>query len=152
MRIRTHIAVWSLLTAAACGGGASSDNAAAASNVVAGSPEAMADPATLTPESITPKEVALGDSIFHGLIPPTSCQACHGPDAKGTSVAPNLTDSTWIHSDGSFPAIYKQIATGVPQPKQFLGVMPPFGGVPLSPERHRAVAAYVFSLSHKVGK
>lgn len=151
MRVYVRFAALSLIVAAACGGGASSDKPAAA-EVVNGSPEAMADPATLTPESITPKELALGDSIFHGLIPPTSCMACHGPDAKGSSVAPNLTDTTWIHSDGSFPAIYKQIATGVPQPKQFLGVMPPFGGVPLSPERHRAVAAYVYSLSHKVGK
>jgi mono/diheme cytochrome c family protein len=151
MRIPIRLAVLSMVVAAACGGGASAD-ANKTAEVVAGSPEAMADPATLTPESITPQEVALGDSIFHGLIPPTSCQACHGPDAKGTSVAPNLTDSTWLHSDGSFPAIYKQIATGVPQPKVALGVMPPFGGSPLSPERHRAVAAYVFSLSHKVGK
>lgn len=150
--MRTTLYLSSLaLIAAACGGG-SSDDAKKVADVVAGSPEAMADPKTLTPESITPKEIALGDSIFHGLIPPTSCQACHGPDAKGTSVAPDLTDATWLHSDGSFASIYKQIATGVSQPKVALGVMPPFGGAPLTPERHRAVAAYVYSLSHSVAK
>ncbi|HEY3285679.1 MAG TPA: c-type cytochrome [Gemmatimonadaceae bacterium] len=135
------------LVAAACGGAAesSADTAAAA-------PAASVDPATLDPKSITPQELALGDSLFHGLIGATSCQACHGPDAKGGTVAPNLTDSTWLHSDGSFGAIYHQIETGVPQPKQYLGVMPPFGGAPLTPEKHRAVAAYVYSLSHKVGQ
>jgi hypothetical protein len=30
--------------------------------------------------------------------------------------------------------------------------MPPFGGAPLTPDKHRAVAAYVYSLSHPVGK
>jgi mono/diheme cytochrome c family protein len=151
MRASVRLSFLAVVIAAACGGGSSSD-APAVATVQPGSAEAMADPATLTPESITPSEVALGDSIFHGLIPPTSCQACHGPDAKGTSVAPNLTDAEWINNDGTFPAIYKQIATGVPAPKKFLGVMPPFGGIPISPERHRAVAAYVYSLSHKVGK
>ena len=150
MRHIVRVSLAALIVTAACGG--SSADSKPAADVVAGSPEAMADPATLTPESITPQELALGDSIFHGLIPPTSCQACHGPDAKGGTVAPNLTDSVWIHIDGSFPAIYKQIATGVAQPKQYLGQMPPFGGTPLSPEKHRAVAAYVYSLSHKVGK
>ena len=67
-------------------------------------------------------------------------------------MAPNLTDTTWLHSDGTFPAIYHQIETGVTAPKQYSGMMPPFGGAPLTPEKHRAVAAYVYSLSHKVGQ
>jgi len=149
MRALFRPAILLSFAAAACGGGSSSDSSAAAS---ASQVAASADPATLTPESITPQEIALGDSLFHGLIGATSCQACHGPDAKGGTVAPNLTDSTWLHSDGSFPAIYKQIETGVPKPKQYLSVMPPFGGFPLTPEKHRAVAAYVYGLSHKVGK
>jgi mono/diheme cytochrome c family protein len=111
-----------------------------------------AEHADLDPAHITKADLALGDSIFHGLIGATSCQACHGPDAKGGTVAPNLTDTTWLHSDGSFPAIYHQIETGVTAPKQYSGMMPPFGGAPLTPEKHRAVAAYVYSLSHKVGQ
>jgi mono/diheme cytochrome c family protein len=148
-RIRTLAAVAALATGIACGGGetpATSDSpqAAAASATAAG------DPAALDPATITAAELALGDSLFHGLIGATSCQACHGPDGKGGPAAPNLTDATWLHSDGSFGAIYKQVETGVMAPKQFVGVMPPFGGAPLTPEKHRAVAAYVYSLGHKV--
>ena len=133
-----------ILAVAACGGGTEqSDDTAAAGTAVS-----AVDPATLDPASITPQELALGDSLYHGLIGATSCQACHGPDGKGGTVAPDLTDATWLHSDGSYGAIYKQIETGVMQPKQYLGVMPPFGGAPLTPEKHRAVAAYVYRLAN----
>ncbi len=148
MRHPIRLALVIVVVAAACGGGTdkSADTAAAGAAVAA------VDPATLDAATITPQELALGDSLFHGLIGATSCQACHGPEAKGGTVAPDLTDSTWLHSDGSYGAIYKQIETGVSQPKQYLGVMPPFGGAPLTPEKHRAVAAYVYSLSHSVKK
>ncbi|MBI5600674.1 MAG: cytochrome c [Gemmatimonadetes bacterium] len=144
MRHPIRFALAAVLVIAACGGGAdqSGDSAAAGTTVAA------VDPATLDPATITPQELALGDSLFHGLIGATSCQACHGPDGKGGTVAPDLTDSTWLHSDGSYGAIYKQIETGVMQPKQYMGVMPPFGGAPLTPEKHRAVAAYVYRLSN----
>lgn len=144
MRHPIRFALATILVIAACGGGAdqSGDTAAAGTTVAA------VDPATLDPATITPQELALGDSLFHGLIGATSCQACHGPDGKGGTVAPDLTDSTWLHSDGSYGAIYKQIETGVMQPKQYMGVMPPFGGAPLTPEKHRAVAAYVYRLSN----
>ncbi len=135
-----------LVAAAACGGGKPADSAASAA------PAASVDPATLDPKSITPQEVALGDSLFHGLIGAISCQACHGPDGKGGVVAPNLTDTTWLHSDGSYGAIYHQIETGVSAPKQYSSVMPPFGGFPMTPAQHLAVAAYVYSLGHKVGQ
>lgn len=144
MRHPIRFALATILVIAACGGGAdqSGDTAAAGTTVAA------VDPATLDPATITPQELALGDSLFHGLIGATSCQACHGADGKGGTVAPDLTDSAWLHSDGSYGAIYKQIETGVMQPKQYMGVMPPFGGAPLTPEKHRAVAAYVYRLSN----
>jgi mono/diheme cytochrome c family protein len=144
MRHPIRFALATVLVVAACGGGAeqSGDSEAAGSTVAA------VDPATLDPATITPQELALGDSLFHGLIGATSCQACHGPDGKGGTVAPDLTDATWLHSDGSYGAIYKQIEIGVMQPKQYLGVMPPFGGAPLTPEKHRAVAAYVYKLAN----
>lgn len=137
-----------ILVVVACGGGSEQSGDAAA----AGAAVAAVDPATLDPSTITTQELALGDSLFHGLIGATSCQACHGPDGKGGTVAPDLTDATWLHSDGSYGAIYKQVETGVMQPKQYLGVMPPFGGAPLTPDKHRAVAAYVYSLGHPVKK
>lgn len=148
MRFAHQLSLAAIVIAAACGGGDKPAEGAADASAAA----ASVDPASLDPKSITPQELALGDSLFHGLIGATSCQACHGPDAKGGTVAPNLTDAEWLHSDGSFGAIYKQIETGVSQPKQYMGVMPPFGGAPLTPEKHRAVAAYVYSLSHPVGK
>jgi len=143
MRHPIRFALAAVLVVAACGGGEQ-----AADTAAAGTTAAAVDPASLDPASITPQELALGDSLFHGLIGATSCQACHGPDGKGGTVAPDLTDSTWLHSDGSYGAIYKQIETGVMQPKQYMGVMPPFGGAPLTPEKHRAVAAYVYRLGH----
>lgn len=52
--------------------------------------------------AITPPMLALGDSLFHGLIGATSCQACHGADGKQGTVAPDLTDPVWLHGDGSW--------------------------------------------------
>jgi mono/diheme cytochrome c family protein len=40
------------------------------------------------------------------------------------------------------------VRNGVPQPKQFPAPMPAMGGAPLSDEQVRAVAAYVYSISH----
>lgn len=112
--------------------------------------KAAAVPTSFDPKSITPTEIALGDSVFHGLKGAASCQACHGPKADQGTVAPNLTDAEWLHSDGSFEGIYNTIKSGVMAPKKFSGVMPPFGGAPLDAAQHRAVAAYVYSLGHKM--
>ncbi len=139
------LAAVTALAAVACGGEKpEASEASPPAAVVA------VDPATLDPESITRAELALGDSVFHGLIGATSCQACHGPKGAGGPAAPSLSDGTWLHNDGSYGAIYKQIESGVMAPKQFSSMMPPFGGTPLTAERHRAVAAYVYSLSHKL--
>lgn len=97
---------------------------------------------------ITPQLISLGDSIFHGRAAGGTCQNCHGQDAKGTSMAPNLADTEWHNGDGSFQFIIRTVTTGVPQPMKFPGPMPPKGGAPLSIAQVRAVAAYVFSLSH----
>jgi mono/diheme cytochrome c family protein len=97
----------------------------------------------------SPQQVALGDSIFHGQVAGGTCTACHGQDAKGTAVAPNLTDAQWINGDGSYDFIVKTVTNGVPQPKEHPAPMPPKGGAQLSDDQVKAVAAYVFSLSHK---
>lgn len=144
---RSCTAVLLLVSTLACGG--AGDEQASASAAPAAVTAAAVDPATLDPATITPAMVALGDSIFHGLIGATSCQACHGPAGAGGPAAPALNDATWLHSDGSFGAIYQQIETGVTAPKQFSSMMPPFGGAPLTPEKHLAVAAYVYRLGHK---
>jgi mono/diheme cytochrome c family protein len=97
----------------------------------------------------SPQLVALGDSIFHGQVAGGTCTACHGQDAKGTAVAPDLTDNQWINGDGSYQFIVNTVTNGVPKPKQHPAPMPPKGGAQLSDDQVKAVAAYVYSLSHK---
>jgi mono/diheme cytochrome c family protein len=97
----------------------------------------------------SPQQVALCDSIFHGQAGGGTCTACHGQDAKGTAVAPNLTDSEWLNGDGSYDFIVRTITSGVPQPKKHPAPMPPKGGAALNDEQVKATAAYVYSLSHK---
>jgi cbb3-type cytochrome c oxidase subunit III len=76
-----------------------------------------------------------------------NCFTCHGKDAKGTVLAPNLTDAQWLHVDGSFEQISALITAGVPKPKKAPAPMPPMGGAKLSKEEVAAVARYVVSLS-----
>lgn len=99
-----------------------------------------------TPAAVTPAAITQGDSIFHSK---GNCYACHGANAEG-AVGPNLTDAEWIHSDGSYDAIVKQITTGVTKEESKSGiVMPPKGGSTITDDEVKAVAAYVYSLSHK---
>jgi mono/diheme cytochrome c family protein len=96
--------------------------------------------------AITPELIAQGDKIFHG---PGNCYACHGSNAQG-SVGPNLTDAEWIHSKGTYEDIVAQVTKGVPKEESKSGiVMPPKGGSSISDDDVKAVAAYVYSLSHK---
>jgi len=98
------------------------------------------------PAAVTPAAIALGDSLFHSK---GNCYACHGANAQGV-VGPNLTDAEWIHSDGSYDAIVKQITTGVTAEESKSKVpMPPKGGSQMTDDEVKAVAAYVYSLSHK---
>ena len=98
------------------------------------------------PAGVTPAAIAQGDSIFHkdGM-----CYACHGSNAQGT-VGPNLTDAEWLHGDGSYDMIVATVTSGVPADKAKKGIaMPPKGGSSITDEQVKAVAAYVYSLSHK---
>jgi mono/diheme cytochrome c family protein len=144
----------SLLVAAAlaaCGGG--DDRTADTAGATAAAPAAQAPGggAAVDPSSITPQMTALGDSIFHGLAANGTCTTCHGPDAKGTTLAPDLTDAQWLNTDGSYQGITDVVTNGVPTPKQFPAAMPPMGGIQLTPEQIRAVSAYVYSLRPRTG-
>lgn len=101
-----------------------------------------------TEQSITPQMVALGDSIFRGQAANGICYTCHGPDANGTALAPSLRDDAWLNTDGSLGGIANTVRTGVLQPKQFPAPMPPQGPPVLTEEQVRAVASYVYSLTH----
>jgi mono/diheme cytochrome c family protein len=136
----------------ACGGG-DRGNKGATGAPEGGAPAAPAAPSgPLTEADITPQMVALGDSIFHGRAAGGICFTCHGQNAEGTPLAPNLTDQQWINIDGSLASISQTVHQGVPQPKQHTSPMPGFAGV-LTEDQIRAVASYVYSLSHpNVGK
>src|SRR5690606_18612418 len=98
------------------------------------------------PPGVTPEMVAQGQQIYssNGL-----CFTCHGPDATGIpNLGPSFRDNEWLNIDGSYDAIVQVIQTGVPQPKEAASPMPPMGGAQLTDEQVRAVAAYVYSLSH----
>jgi mono/diheme cytochrome c family protein len=102
--------------------------------------------AGVAPAGITPELIAQGDKVFHGA---GNCYACHGTNAEGT-VGPNLTDAEWIHSKGTFEEIVAQITHGVSTEESKSGIpMPPKGGGTISDDDIKAVAAYVYSLSHK---
>ncbi len=91
--------------------------------------------------------VSQGDQIFHGA---GLCYACHGQDAKGLpGLGANLIDSEWLHIDGSYESIVANVKSGVPAGESTSGTpMPPKGGSSITDEQVRAVAAYVWSLSH----
>jgi mono/diheme cytochrome c family protein len=86
-----------------------------------------------------------GRGIFTGS---GNCFACHGSDARGTSVAPDLTDGSWLDIDGSYAAIVGVVRSGIPHPTRYPAPMPADGGARLSPDQECAVAAYVFGLGH----
>lgn len=88
-----------------------------------------------------------GETLFKGA---GLCAACHGPDGKGVpNLGANLTDQQWLHSKGTYDDIVKQIMTGVTADKSTTGtVMPPKGGSNLTDAQVKAVAAYVWTLSH----
>jgi mono/diheme cytochrome c family protein len=111
-----------------------------------GSSPAAAQEKAAAPAGVTPAAIAKGDSIFHkgGL-----CYACHGTNAEG-SIGPSLVDAEWLHGDGSYDMIVATVTSGVPADKAKKGVpMPPKGGSSITDEEVKAVAAYVYSLSHK---
>ncbi|HEY1213591.1 MAG TPA: c-type cytochrome [Bryobacteraceae bacterium] len=99
-------------------------------------------------EGATPAMVALGRRIYRGEIGGAACAGCHGANATGTPLGPNLTSRTWLWSDGSYPGILKTIREGVPNPKEYRSPMPPMGGAQLTSDQLAAVAAYVWALSH----
>jgi cbb3-type cytochrome c oxidase subunit III len=111
-----------------------------------GSSPAAAQEKAAAPAGVTPAAIAKGDTIFHksGM-----CYACHGTNAEG-SIGPSLVDAEWLHGDGSYDMIVATVTTGVPADKAKKGVaMPPKGGSSITEEEVKAVAAYVYSLSHK---
>jgi len=101
------------------------------------------------PEGATREMVALGERIYRGQVGGAACTGCHGDSGQGTPLGPDLTGKKWLWSDGSYAGITKTITEGVSQPKQYRSPMPPMGGAQLTPEQVSALAAYVWSISHR---
>jgi mono/diheme cytochrome c family protein len=112
-------------------------------------PDAAAAENGPVPQGATPAMVALGAQIYHGQVGGAACTGCHGQNAEGTVLGPDLTGKKWLWGDGSYAAITKTITDGVPQPKQYRAPMPPMGGAQLSADQVSAVAAYIWSVSHR---
>jgi cbb3-type cytochrome c oxidase subunit III len=147
----TTVAFLTVVGFAACGGGGDQQTAdTGTGSAAAPAPAPMVDSAQGGGAQGNPAQVALGDSIFHGTAGGGICFTCHGPDAKGVQgLGPNLTDTQWLHGDGSLQFIQNTVRTGVATPKEAAAPMPPMGGATLTPDQVNAVAAYVYSLSHK---
>jgi glucose/arabinose dehydrogenase/mono/diheme cytochrome c family protein len=101
------------------------------------------------PEGATRDMVVLGERIYHGQVERAACTGCHGENGGGTPLGPALTGEKWVWSDGSYAGIAKTITEGVSQPKEYRSPMPAMGGAQLTPDQIKAVAAYVWSLSHR---
>jgi mono/diheme cytochrome c family protein len=48
------------------------------------------------PVGVSREEVALGERVFHGEVAGATCGGCHGSDAKGSPIGPDLTSGTWL--------------------------------------------------------
>jgi mono/diheme cytochrome c family protein len=90
--------------------------------------------------------IAKGDTTFNTGF----CQKCHQTGGVGGERAPDLTDSEWVHCDGTVEGIAKVINSGVPKDK-LVNKSYPFNmraasGMQLSEADVQALAAYVHSL------
>lgn len=125
---------------AGCKGG--EEKAAPAAREATPAEEPEIAPARPLPSGVTPKTAAQGRKLY-----PATCSVCHGPQAEGTQLGPNLRDAEWLAGSGQLPEIEQVIRDGVPEPQEFPVPMPPHGGGAYSADELRALAAYVYSIS-----
>jgi mono/diheme cytochrome c family protein len=106
--------------------------------------EAPAAPADL-PEGVTQADYEEGRRLFTGQ---GGCHACHGPQATGTALGPDLTDAEWLNAaEPTMDEIMRVIREGVAQPVRYPAPMPPMGGARLTDAQIHALAAYILALN-----
>jgi mono/diheme cytochrome c family protein len=143
MRFSTLVAAAAVVALAACHHGAAATGAAPASGA------AMKAPAK--PAAVTAANIALGDSLFNN----GACQRCHGKGGVGAANAPALDGKKWVQlQTGSFEEIVQVITLGVPQtaikdPSHRFAMRSRGGPMNLTDPQIQALAAYVWTLSHK---
>ena len=92
--------------------------------------------------------LAAGKRLYDGA---GNCAYCHGAAGAGTTRGSDLTDGIWRHGDGGYLSIVEQVVHGVGHPTGGpVTPMPKRGMGNLTYPQVRAVAAYVWSLSHRV--
>ncbi len=111
---------------------------------------ALAQEALVVPDSVTPQRVLDGSNLYNG----GSCAVCHAIAGRGVGTrAPDLSDIEWLHSEGDFDGIFQTIFWGVSEDEMKAVVPRPFemhprGGMNVDREQMKALAAYVWTLSH----
>ncbi len=97
------------------------------------------------PPGVTESSIAEGKKIYSGR---GLCYLCHGAVPEG-GIGPNLSDSTWIRSQGRYEEIAAQVFSGTTREDSKTGMaMPARGGSHISDDEVRAVAAYIWAISH----
>jgi mono/diheme cytochrome c family protein len=110
-----------------------------------------ANKAPAKPAAVTPANIALGDSLFNN----GGCFNCHGKGGIGAANAPALNGQKWLQlSTGSFDEIVGIIVSGVPvdkikDPTHKRAMGARGGRMALTDPQIQAVAAYVYTLTHK---
>jgi mono/diheme cytochrome c family protein len=135
------IATVSVLVFTACGGDEPADRPMDTDRPVTQEPAAPMD----LPEGITQEDYEEGRRLFTGQ---GGCAACHGPQATGTALAPDLTDDQWLNAaEPTMDEIMRVIREGVAQPVQYPAPMPPMGGARLNDAQVHALAAYILAIN-----
>jgi mono/diheme cytochrome c family protein len=146
----TLLAAISVALLAACGGSKTTPAGQAPTPAPQSAARASGGTGIALPTGVTKDMVAEGDSIFNNA----SCQRCHGKGGKGSENGPDLSAGKFEHISGSYDEIVKIITTGVPAAEikhpEHPYAMRARGGVQplLTDAQVRAVAAYVFTISH----
>jgi mono/diheme cytochrome c family protein len=137
-----------LMALLACGGGGSAQQETAEATAVGGGQEATQQQEVQLPEGVTMEMVNQGREIYGGA---GICRVCHGTEGEGMpGLGANLTDSEWIHSDGSYEGIIQTVMNGVDGSASTSGAaMAPKGGSGITDDQVKAVAAYVYTLSRR---
>jgi mono/diheme cytochrome c family protein len=98
------------------------------------------------PAEVTDSAIAWGKALFHGSA---NCSACHGEGGRGTAYGPNITGALWLHGPGTYQSLIEQVKHGVPASRSATGeAMPMRGWTTMNDDDVKAVAAYVWSISH----
>ncbi len=103
------------------------------------------------PAGVTAQMVAAGDSLFNA---PRSCNGCHGKGGTNGRNGPDLTTGQYEHINGSYASIVTIVTDGIPKEAikhpEHRFPMRPRGGHDYTDEQVRNLAAYVWTLGHKM--